>query len=87
MRISTGMLNEVLNEAIAAVEPPSDKGRRLKILYGTQVAIQPPTFVLFVNEPSLMHFSYQRYLENYFRKTFGFEGTPIRFIIRKRDDK
>ena len=69
------------------MEPPSDKGRRLKILYGTQVAIQPPTFVLFVNEPSLMHFSYQRYLENYFRKTFGFEGTPIRFIIRKRDDK
>ncbi|MBE5781130.1 MAG: ribosome biogenesis GTPase Der, partial [Clostridiales bacterium] len=86
MRISTGMLNEVLNEAVSAVEPPSDKGRRLKILYGTQVSIQPPTFVLFVNEPSLMHFSYERYLENYFRKTFGFEGTPIRFIIRRRDD-
>ncbi|MDL2224728.1 ribosome biogenesis GTPase Der [Eubacteriales bacterium OttesenSCG-928-M02] len=86
LRISTGMVNQVLNEATAAVEPPSDKGRRLKVLYCTQVGIQPPTFVLFVNDPTLMHFSYQRYLENYYRKTFGFEGTPIRFIIRKRED-
>ena len=87
IRINTGMVNEVLAEATAAVEPPTDKGRRLKILFGTQASIQPPTFVLFVNDPQLMHFSYQRYLENYLRKTFGFEGTPIRFIIRKRDEK
>ena len=85
LRIATGMLNEVINEAIRIAEPPSDRGRRLKILYATQVSIKPPTFVLFVNEPELMHFSYKRYLENYLRKTFGFEGTAIRFLIRKRD--
>lgn len=85
LRIATGMLNEVVNEAIRISEPPSDRGRRLKILYATQVSVQPPTFVLFVNEPELMHFSYKRYLENYLRKTFGFEGTAIRFLIRKRD--
>jgi len=67
------------------MQPPSDKGRRLKIFYCTQVAAAPPSFVLFVNDASLMHFSYQRYLENYFRKTFGFAGTPIRFMLREKD--
>lgn len=84
-RISTGTLNDVINEAIALVEPPSDKGRRLKIYYATQVSVQPPTFVLFVNEPKLMHFSYQRYLENYIRKTFSLTGTPIRLLLRNRN--
>ncbi len=83
-RISTGILNDILSEAINATEPPSDKGRRLKLYYITQVSIKPPTFVIKVNDPKLMHFSYQRYLENYFRKSFGFEGTPIRLIIRAR---
>lgn len=83
-RISTGILNDVINEAIALVEPPSDKGRRLKIYYATQVSIQPPTFVLFVNEPKLMHFSYKRYLENYIRKTFSLTGTPLRLLLRSR---
>jgi len=83
-RISTGVLNECLAEAIAMNEPPSDKGRRLKILYGTQVSVKPPTFVLFVNDPELMHYSYERYLENYFRKTFGLEGTPVRIIAREK---
>ena len=83
-RISTGVLNDILSEAIMTTEPPSDKGRRLKIFYATQVGIRPPTFVLFVNDPTLMHFSYQRYLENYFRKSFGLTGTPIRIYIRKR---
>ena len=86
-RIQTGLVNEVLSEAVSMVEPPTDKGRRLRILFGTQASVQPPTFVLFVNDPLLMHFSYQRYLENYFRKTFGFTGTPIRFIIRKREER
>ena len=66
-------------------EPPSDKGRRLKIYYGTQVSVQPPTFVIFVNNTELMHFSYERYLENYFRKAFGMRGTPIRMILRNRN--
>ncbi len=86
-RISTGMLNDVLNDATARVQPPSDKGKRLKIYYMTQAATQPPTFVFFVNRKDLFHFSYQRYLENRIRDTFGFKGTPIRFIIRERGDK
>lgn len=83
-RISTGVLNDCLTDAMAVNEPPADKGRRLKIYYGTQVAVKPPTFVLFVNDSSLMHYSYKRYLENYFRKTFGLEGTPLRIIVRDR---
>ena len=77
LRIQTATLNEVLNEAIAVVQPPTDKGKRLKILYGTQVSTKPPTFVIFVNNKELFHFSYERYLENQFRRAFGFEGTPI----------
>lgn len=84
-RISTSVLNEVVSEAAQLNPPPSDKGKRLKILYCTQVGIKPPHFVLFVNEPELMHFSYQRYLENVFRENFGFEGTPIRISVRKRE--
>ncbi|MDR0405218.1 MAG: ribosome biogenesis GTPase Der [Clostridiales bacterium] len=83
-RISTGMLNDVLNDATAKVQPPSDKGKRLKIYYGTQASTRPPTFVLFVNDKKLAHFSYIRYLENQLRATFGFEGTPLRFIIREK---
>ena len=85
-RISTGMLNDVLNEATARVQPPSDKGKRLKIYYMTQASVQPPTFVFFVNKKDLFHFSYQRYLENRLRDTFGFKGTPLRFIIRERGE-
>ncbi len=85
MRISTGMLNDVLSYAIARVQPPSDKGRRLKIYYMTQASTKPPTFVMFVNRADLFHFSYQRYIENQIRTTFGLEGTPVRFIIRERD--
>lgn len=84
-RISTGMLNDLINEATAMVQPPSDKGKRLKIFYMTQIGIKPPTFVVFVNEMELFHYSYERYLENQLRKNFGFEGTPIRFIHRQRD--
>lgn len=87
MRISTGMLNEVIGEAILLNQPPADKGKKLNILYATQVSVKPPTFILFVNDIKLMHFSYQRYIENQIRKSFGFEGTPIRFIIRERNDK
>ena len=87
MRISTGMLNDVINEAIAMVQPPTDKGRRLKILYATQVSTKPPTFVVFVNSKKLMHFSYVRYLENQIRKNFGLEGTSIKMITREKDDK
>lgn len=87
MRISTGMLNDVINEAIAMVQPPSDKGRRLKIYYMTQISVQPPTFVVFVNDKELMHYSYVRYLENQLRKNFGFEGTPLRMIIREKRGK
>lgn len=86
MRISTGMLNDVLSDATARVQPPSDKGKRLKILYMTQPSTKPPTFVVFVNKAELFHFSYQRYLENQIRATFGLEGTPIRFIVRERND-
>ncbi len=84
-RISTGMLNDLVNEAIAMVQPPSDKGKRLKIYYMTQVGIKPPSFVVFVNDLELFHYSYERYLENQLRKNFGFEGTPIKFIHRQRD--
>ncbi len=83
-RISTGMLNDIVNEAVAMVQPPSDKGKRLKIFYMTQADVKPPTFVIFVNDMQLMHYSYERYLENQLRKNFGFEGTPIRFIIREK---
>ena len=85
MRISTGTLNDVLAYAIARVQPPSDKGRRLKIYYMTQASTKPPTFVLFVNKADLFHFSYQRYIENQIRTTFGLDGTPVRFIIRERN--
>ncbi|MFZ5986303.1 MAG: ribosome biogenesis GTPase Der [Bacillota bacterium] len=85
LRISTGVLNDLLNEATAMVQPPSDKGKRLKIYYMTQASVKPPTFVLFINNMELMHYSYERYLENQLRKSFGFEGTPIRFILREKD--
>ncbi len=87
MRVSTGVLNDVLIEAVAASEPPNDKGRQLKIYYATQVSVKPPTFVLFVNDEQLMHFSYKRYIENQFRQSFGFMGTPIRLLVRNRKDK
>ena len=83
-RIKTGMLNDIVNEAISMTEPPAMSGRRLKIYYATEVSVQPPTFVFFVNDESLVHFSYRRYMENYFRKTFGFAGTPIKIIFRNR---
>ena len=87
MRIQTGVLNEILAEAVAMQQPPSDRGRRLKIFYMTQVAVKPPTFVIFVNDKELMHFSYTRYLENKIRDAFDFGGTPLKFIIRERGDK
>ncbi len=86
MRISTGMLNDVLAEATARVQPPSDKGKRLRIYYMTQASTKPPTFVCFVNRAELFHFSYQRYLENQIRETFGLEGTPVRFIVREKGE-
>ena len=86
-RISTSLLNQVINEAIATVQPPSDKGKRLRIYYGTQVATKPPTFVIFVNKKDLFHFSYERYLVNQIRKEFGLEGTPVRVIAREKLDK
>lgn len=87
MRISTGMLNDVLGEAVTRVQPPSDKGRRLKVYYMTQTSVAPPTFVIFCNSAALFHFSYQRYIENCLRNTFGFKGTPIKIIIRQRGDE
>ena len=87
MRITTGMLNDLLAEAVARVQPPTDKGRRLKIMYVTQASVKPPTFVFFVNNAELFHFSYQRYLENRIRETFGMQGTPIRLVIRERSDE
>lgn len=87
MRISTGKLNDILADATARVQPPSDKGKRLKIYYMTQASTRPPTFVAFCNRAELFHFSYQRYLENQIRSTFGLEGTPVRFIIRERGEK
>ncbi len=87
MRIKTGRLNELLSQAVLRVQPPSDKGKRLKIYYMTQASVKPPTFVFFVNNQELFHFSYQRYLENRIRETFGLEGTPVRFVIRERGEK
>ena len=86
LRVQTGVLNEILTEAMALHQPPSDKGKRLKIFYMTQVSVKPPTFVFFVNSKKLMHFSYTRYLENRIRDAFGFEGTPLRFIVRERKE-
>lgn len=87
MRVSTATLNQVINEAIAIVQPPTDKGKRLKILYGTQVSTKPPTFVIFVNNKELFHFSYERYLVNQIRKEFGLEGTPVMIIAREKGEK
>lgn len=86
MRISTGLLNDVLNDAITRVQPPTDKGKRLKMYYMTQTGIKAPTFVIFVNNAELFHFSYQRYIENKLREVFGFEGTPIKLVIREKND-
>lgn len=86
MRVATGVLNEIMAEAVALQQPPSDKGKRLRLYYITQVAVKPPTFVIFVNDKELMHFSYTRYLENQIRETFGFVGTPLKFIIRERKE-
>lgn len=87
LRVATGVLNEIITEAAAMQQPPSDKGKRLKIYYATQVAVKPPTFVIFVNDKELMHFSYTRYLENQIRNAFGFRGTSLKFITRERKDK
>ena len=87
MRIKTGMLNDVLTEATMKVQPPSDKGKRLKIYYITQTGVRPPTFVIFVNNKDLAHFSYIRYIENQIRGVFGLEGTPLKFIIRERGEQ
>lgn len=87
LRVSTSILNQVINEAIAIVQPPTDKGKRLKIYYGSQVSTKPPTFVIFVNNKDLFHFSYERYLVNQIRKEFGLEGTPVRIIVREKLDK
>ena len=87
LRIATGVLNEIMMEAVAMQQPPSDKGKRLKLYYITQVSVKPPTFVIFVNDKELMHFSYTRYLENKIREAFGFKGTSLKFFIRERKDK
>lgn len=87
LRVATGVLNEIVTEAVAMQQPPSDKGKRLKIYYVTQVSVKPPTFVVFVNDKELMHFSYTRYLENKIREAFGFRGTSLKFIIRERKEK
>lgn len=87
LRIATGVLNEIMTEAVAMKQPPSDKGKRLKLFYITQVSVKPPTFVIFVNDKELMHFSYTRYIENRIREAFGFRGTPLKFIIREREEK
>ena len=87
LRIGTGVLNEILTEAVALQEPPSDKGKKLRLYYVTEVAVKPPTFVIFVNDKNLTHFSYTRYIENRFRDAFGFKGTPLRFIYRERKEK
>lgn len=86
MRVQTGVLNEIMTQAVAMQQPPTDKGKRLKLYYITQVAVKPPTFVIFVNDKELMHFSYTRYIENQVRETFGFKGTPLRFLIRERNE-
>ncbi|MDE6319266.1 MAG: ribosome biogenesis GTPase Der, partial [Lachnospiraceae bacterium] len=87
MRVATGVLNEIVTEAVALQQPPADKGKRLRIYYTTHVAVKPPTFVIFVNDKELMHFSYLRYLENQIRDTFGFVGTPLKFFVRERKEK
>ena len=87
LRVGTGVLNEILTEAVAMQEPPSDKGRKLRIYYMTEVSVKPPTFVIFVNDKSLTHFSYTRYIEHRIRDAFGFKGTPLHFIIRERKEK
>ena len=87
MRVTTGMLNDVLSDAMTRVQPPSDKGRRLKIYFMTQVAVKPPTFVIFCNDSRLFHFSYQRYIENQLREVFGFSGTPIKLILRMKGEE
>lgn len=87
LRVATGVLNEIMSEAVALNQPPSDKGKRLRLYYITQVAVKPPTFVIFVNDKELMHFSYTRYIENKIREAFGFKGTPLKFIIRERKEK
>lgn len=87
LRVATGVLNEILTEAMAMKQPPSDKGKKLRIYYMTQVSVKPPTFVMFINDKELMHFSYTRYIENQIRNTFGFRGTPVRFIARERKEK
>lgn len=87
LRVATGVLNEIMTEAVAMHQPPSDKGKRLKLYYITQVSVKPPTFVIFVNDKELMHFSYTRYLENKIREAFGFKGTPLKFFIRERKEK
>lgn len=87
MRVATGVLNEILAEAVAMQQPPSDKGKRLRLYYITQVSVKPPTFVIFVNDKDLMHFSYTRYIENQIREAFGFKGTPLKFIIRERKER
>lgn len=86
LRISTGVLNDIISEAILLSQPPSDKGVRLKIYYGTQVGVRPPKFLIFINKKELMHFSYQRYLENQIRKYFGFDGTPIQFEFKEKGE-
>ena len=87
LRVATGVLNEIMTEAVAMQQPPTDKGKRLRLYYITQVSVKPPTFVIFVNDKELMHFSYTRYIENQIRNAFGFKGTPLRFIIRERKEK
>ena len=87
MRVATGVLNEIMAEAVALQQPPSDKGKRLRLYYITQVSVKPPTFVIFVNDKELMHFSYTRYIENQIREAFGFRGTPLKFLIRERKEK
>ena len=86
LRVGTGVLNEIMTEAVAMQQPPSDKGKRLRLYYITQAAVKPPTFVIFVNDKELMHFSYTRYIENQIRNAFGFKGTPLKFIIRERKE-
>ena len=87
MRVATGVLNEIMTEAVAMQQPPSDKGKRLRLFYITEVSVKPPTFVIFVNYKELMHFSYTRYIENRIRDAFGFKGTPLIFIIRERGEE
>lgn len=87
LRVGTGVLNEILSEAVAMQEPPSDKGKKLRLYYMTEVSVKPPTFVIFVNDRNLTHFSYTRYIENRIRDAFGFQGTPLKFIIRERKEK